>query len=153
MLEEYIVVLILGLLPISETRGAIIYGLGMNLNIFAVFLISVGANILTVPVIFWILKKWRFLDIAKKIFGKRIFNKIERNRERLEKWEELSLFAFVAIPAPFTGAWTGAFIATLLEMDKKKAFLVISLGVIFAALVTLAVSLGLISGFQFLNNL
>jgi len=152
MLNEYLIVLILGLLPISETRGAILYGLGAGLNIPIIFLIGIGSNILTIPIIFWALKKGGFLKLAKRFFGKRVYSKIEKNREKLNKWEELALLLFVAIPAPFTGSWTGALIAVLLDMNKKKAFLVISLGVLVAGITTLAIGLGLIEGINFFMN-
>jgi uncharacterized membrane protein len=152
MLKEYLIVLILGLLPISETRGAILYGLGMGLNIPLVFLIGVGANILTVPIIFWVLKKGGFLNLAKKLFGKRVYAKIEKDRKKFERWEELALLLFVAIPAPFTGSWTGALVAVLLNMNKKKAFLVIALGVLIAGITTLAIGMGLIQGINLFAN-
>ena len=51
---------------------------------------------------------------------------------------------FVGVPLPGTGAWTGCLIATLLRMDKKKAFLAAILGVIMASVIMMVVSYGVI---------
>ena len=42
---------------------------------------------------------------------------------------------FVAIPFPGTGAWTGALIAALLQLNRKKSFFTILLGVLIAAII------------------
>ena len=146
MLENYFWVFILSGLPISEIRGAILYGLGLNLNMTAVFLIGAAGNMLAVPIIFFALEKLNFIGLAKKLFGRKAYQKIEKHRDKLEKWEELALLLFTAIPFPVTGAWTATLIATLLEMNKKKAFLVIAIGIIIAGLITLGVAQGLITG-------
>jgi uncharacterized membrane protein len=48
---------------------------------------------------------------------------------------------FVAIPLPGTGGWTGALLASLLHLDRKKSFFVISLGVFIAGLIMTVLSL------------
>jgi uncharacterized membrane protein len=142
---DYIIVFILGMLPISEIRGAIIYGMGTNLNFPLVFLLGALGNIIIIPIIFFALEKLKLINLAKKLFGKKMYQKIEKNQKHIDKWGELALLIFVAIPAPVTGGWTGALIATLLKMDKKKSFIVITLGIIIAGLIT-AISVGLFAG-------
>jgi uncharacterized membrane protein len=142
---NYLIVFILGMMPVSEIRGAIIYGLGMNLNFASVFLLGALGNIIAIPIIFFTLEKLHFLTLAKRLFGKKMYAKIEKNQKSLDKWGELALLLFVAIPLPITGAWTGTFIATLLEMDKKKSWIVISIGIIIAGIIT-AISVGFFAG-------
>jgi uncharacterized membrane protein len=142
---DYIIVFILGMLPISEIRGAIIYGMGTNLNFPLVFLLGALGNIIIIPIIFFALEKLKLINLAKKLFGKKMYQKIEKNQKHIDKWGELALLIFIAIPAPVTGGWTGALIATLLKMDKKKSFIVITLGIIIAGLIT-AISVGLFAG-------
>ena len=50
--------------------------------------------------------------------------------ENLEFW---GLVLFVGIPLPGTGAWTGALIASLLNIPFKKAITAIFLGILIAA--------------------
>jgi len=121
--------------PISECRGAIIYGLSSGLDPFLVFGLSVLANIMMVPIIFWFLDKAHFRNLALKLFGKKMERIIEKNKRRFEKYEELALLLFVAVPLPVTGAYTGALIAHILDLNRKKAFAVIYFGVLIAAII------------------
>ena len=57
----------------------------------------------------------------------------------------MGLFLFVAIPLPGTGAWTGALVATLLELDLKKSFIVIAAGVFTAGVIVSILSFGLLN--------
>ena len=49
--------------------------------------------------------------------------------------------AFVAIPLPGTGAWTGALIAFLFGLDFRKSLLVICIGVFIAGVVVTSLCL------------
>ncbi|MGN0522278.1 MAG: small multi-drug export protein [Eubacterium sp.] len=45
------------------------------------------------------------------------------------------------MPLPGTGGWTGALLASLLHLDKKKSFGVICIGVFIAGLIITILSL------------
>ena len=62
----------------------------------------------------------------------------------MKKFKLLGLFIFVAIPLPGTGAWTGAFVASILNLRMKDALPVITAGVLTAGLVMLILSFGLL---------
>ena len=53
----------------------------------------------------------------------------------IEKYEFWGLVAFVGIPLPGTGAWTGALIAALLGIRFRKAFPAIVLGLVVATVI------------------
>ena len=55
------------------------------------------------------------------------------------------LVAFVAVPIPGTGAYTGTLMAYLLGFDRKPAAVAIALGVILSATLTTLAALGIIS--------
>ena len=59
------------------------------------------------------------------------------------KWEKWGLLAFVAIPLPGTGGWTGALVASLLNMKIKDSFPVIAVGVAIAGIIMAILSYGL----------
>ena len=63
---------------------------------------------------------------------------------QIQKYAYLGLFLFVGIPLPGTGAWTGSLIAALLEMDNKKSFGIIVLGVIMAGIIISILSYGVL---------
>jgi len=130
---EYLILAILAALPISEARGAIIYGLGVGIDPAAAFILAVLLNILMIPILFWVLRQAHFRQLAYKLFGKRMQEKIEKNKDTLNKYGILGLLIFVAVPLPVTGAWTGTFIANILKLNQRKSFIVISIGVIIAA--------------------
>ena len=52
------------------------------------------------------------------------------------------MILFVGIPLPGTGAWTGALVAALFDMDLKRASISILLGIFLAAIIMTVVSYG-----------
>ncbi|NOR18126.1 small multi-drug export [candidate division WOR-3 bacterium] len=135
-----VAVFLTSMLPIIELRGA----LPMAINLFQIawpkaFLISFIGNLVPVPFILWLLKP--IVKILSKIkplgiFFKWLFERTRRKGDKvIEKYEEIGLLAFVAIPLPGTGAWTGALIAFLFGLDFKKSFLVITIGVFIAGVI------------------
>ena len=46
-----------------------------------------------------------------------------KKRDKIDKYGVWGLLLFVAIPLPGTGGWTGALLASLLHLDKKKSFI------------------------------
>ncbi len=71
---------------------------------------------------------------------RRLVEKLDEKAEKKSKGLETAsfwgLFIFVAIPLPGTGGWTGALVASFLEMDIKKASIIIFLGILAAGLIT-----------------
>jgi len=139
MLETFL----LAMAPIGELRvalpaGIIVYGL----DYFTAYIVSVIGNI--VPVIFLLyfldpISKW--LSMHFKVCDK-FFNWVfERTRRKTNsemiKYGHIALIGFVAIPLPFTGAWTGAIAAFLFAVPNKKAFALICLGVLLSGIIVL----------------
>jgi len=132
---EYLIVFLLGGFPILEVRGAVIYGLSVGLKPYLVLFLGIAGNILIIPVIFYLFKRSHFRSLAMRLFGEGMRDRIDRHKARFEKWDELALLSFTALPLPITGGYTAAFLAELLDLNRKRAFLVISVGVIIAALI------------------
>jgi uncharacterized membrane protein len=65
----------------------------------------------------------------------------KKANKQIRKYEYLGLFFFVAIPLPFTGAWTGALISYLFNLKFFKSLLIIFLGVILAAIIMILLTL------------
>ena len=81
-------------------------------------------------------------------FGKivdKLENKAFSKRDTIDKYGPWGLWIFVAIPLPGTGAWTGAFVAAMLDMPLKKAFPSILVGVIIASIIMGLGSYGIVS--------
>ena len=71
-------------------------------------------------------------------------NKAISKSDKIQKYAYWGLLLFVGIPLPGTGAWTGSLIAALLNMDIKKSFFIIVLGVIMAGIIISVFSYGLL---------
>jgi uncharacterized membrane protein len=155
----FIIALILSAMPISELRGgmpiAIAYALKNNISLFFVFSVVILMNILGMLLSFFILdhlhKKLMKIQRYKKFFERKV-NRLRKKTERVRKnYSSLgfvALTAFVAIPLPGTGAWTGSFIAWLLGLNRKKSLLSISLGVLIAGIIVFIGTLGIFSLFK-----
>lgn len=133
------------MLPIIELRGAIPLAFAMGLPWWQAYLISVVGNLLPIPFILLFINiviKW-MAKSKVKFFNKIttfLMTKVEKNREKIEKYSFWGLCIFVAIPLPVTGAWTGSLVAAVIGMKPWKAFLSAVLGVLIAgAIVTLIV--------------
>lgn len=78
----------------------------------------------------------RFLDV--------LFERAKEKAGLVEEFQWLGLMLFVAVPFPGTGAWTGAIIASILDMPFWSAVSANFVGVVLAGLlVNLLVNLGL----------
>lgn len=138
------------MVPVIELRGALPIGVGMGLAPLAATAIAVAGNLVPIPFILillqYVLKFMRTKKYTKKVVLW-LEKKVEKNRGKVDKYGWWGLMILVAIPLPGTGAWTGALVASCLEMDKKKAFSAIVVGVLVAAVIVLAVTYGVTSIF------
>lgn len=140
-----VVVIITAVLPIVELRGAI----PLAINIFhlpwyyALFLAIVGNLAMVAPVLLLFHSVYRLL--SRIAFINRFLQWIlERTRRRsgiVEKYERIGLILFVAIPLPFTGAWTGALAAVIFGLKFSHAFLSIFIGLLIAGGIVTCLSL------------
>lgn len=150
---------ILTLIPLSELRVglplAISYAIEQKIPIFLIFIFIILLNILLVFFVFYFLDKIHGRLINWNFYNK-LFNKyLGRFQKRVDKFEKKykssgfwALLLFVAVPLPITGAWSGCLVSWLLDLDRKKSILAISLGVLIAGLIILLGSLSFIGLFD-----
>ena len=138
---------LIAMTPIGELRASIPVALEIyRLSVERAFALSVLGNM--VPVVFllfllkpmseWLSHRWyKFNRLFAWLF--------ERNRRvharKFEIYKELALVILVAIPLPFTGAWTGAICAFIFGIPFKKALPLIFFGVLIAGFAVTTVSL------------
>ena len=130
--------------PISELRGGIPLAIVSGLSPILAFLICTLANIVIIPIVFVFLNTINILLLRIPSYSTFFHKTLERSRNKIhksiEKYGYLGLAIFVAIPLPFTGAYTGVLGAWALGMNKKKSFASIALGVIIAGVIVTIVS-------------
>ena len=146
ILSKETIVFLVSLLPIIELRGGIITGYLLGIDFLPTFFIAFLGNIVPIPFILFFIKIiFKFL---KRTPLRKIVSwcerKAEEKNETIKKYAYLGLIIFVGIPLPGTGAWTGALIASTLNMDIKKTFLAISLGVLLAGIIISILSFGIL---------
>ncbi len=139
---------VIATLPISELRGAIPVALGVyKLPVWSAVLWAVLGNLAPLPIILKFLgpvsnflrERWRIWDR----FFNWLFARTRRRGERyFEVYKEMGLVLFVAIPLPVTGAWTGCVAGFLFGLSPGRTFSLITLGVLIAATIVTAASLG-----------
>ena len=144
-----LIVFLISLMPILELRGGLIAAALLGLNIVPAFIICIIGNLLPIPFILWFITPI-FNKLKKTKHLSKFVNKIEKKalskKDKIEKAEFWGLFFFVGIPLPGPGGWTGSLIASLINMDKKKAMLAITCGVLLAGLIVGSLSFGLLKG-------
>jgi uncharacterized membrane protein len=147
-----LIVLLISMLPISELRGAIPLGLTVyDLPVWSAFVFSVIGNLIPVVFIILILDLLinKFLIHQIYIFNRFftwLFNRTQRKHsKKFERWQDVALIVLVAIPLPFTGAWTGALAAFVFGIPIKRAFPLIAIGVLIAGIIVTSITLGIIS--------
>ncbi len=155
-LPSWFVVIIIAMIPIIELRGTILLwaaqGSGFSFTGFPypdgwlqIYIVSVIGNMIPIPFILvffpWIEKKLRRFKTFNRFFDW-LFTRTRKNAGKsVEKYEELALLLFVAIPLPVTGAWTGSLVSYLFGLNRIKSLLFIFVGVLMAGALMLVLVL------------
>jgi uncharacterized membrane protein len=134
------VVFTVSALPVVELRGGIPLGYMFGMNPCKVFALAVAGNMFPV---FGILAFLR-LSVVRHMAGP-FLTRARKLANSLGDSQSVAtaLALFVGVPLPGTGAFTGTFIAFVLDMPTKTAILSVGAGVVMAAcIMTLLSSLG-----------
>ncbi len=152
-LNPYVATFLLAIMPIGEMRISIPVALGFyKLSLSEALFISIVADIFIATLLIYFVNHVNDWIKGRSVKVDQILNKIfERTRRNFfhkhRVWGDLALMLLVAIPLPFTGIWTGALAAWLLEIPKGQALLYITLGIMISAYIVAFVSLGFIRVF------
>lgn len=135
--------------PIGEARLGIPFAVFNDVHYILAFAVGLVGNLLVFPLFMWLIdrfhqKLWpysfykrsmiRFSRLTKKGVG-----------DKLQKHGFWGLMVLVMVPMPGTGAYTGTIAAALFNVERKKAFLAVSLGtVVSCALMAAAAYLGIL---------
>lgn len=147
-----LLVIIISAMPLLELRGGILAAALLEVDPLLAYLIAIIGNIIPVPFILFFVKGFiKWLTKSKiKLFNKmaNILNdKVQKNKNKIEKYGYIGLLLFVGIPLPGTGAWCGTLMAAVLDMDKKKSFACIAAGILMAGIIMMLISYGIIGQF------
>ena len=150
-ISAYGAVFLVSMIPLIELRGSVIVGTAFGLPWLNVLALSIVGNLIHIPFILifgekliaW-LKTLPMLSRLTNWYEARLMSK----STTIQKYAFYGLWAFVGIPLPGTGAWSGSLIAALLDVPPKKAFAAVICGVLTAGLIMTIGSRGVVGLFQ-----
>ena len=153
MLQKYLFIILVSMVPLIELRGGVPIAIGMGIDFVPALVVCVIANMLPVPVIYLFARKVLLWGCDKKYIGKFFTYCIEKGERGGEKLKAkagknglfIALMLFVGIPLPGTGAWTGTLAASFLNMGFKETTKAVMLGVVIAGLIMGIASTGVFS--------
>jgi uncharacterized membrane protein len=137
-LPKELVIFVISMLPILELRGGMVAASLLGVPWAKAFIICFIGNMLPIPFILLFIKQiFKLLKKIPKISNIiiKIENAADKKGGKINKSRNLGLFTFVAVPLPGTGAWTGALIATMLDIRMRRSFPIIFIGVITAGII------------------
>lgn len=145
-----ILVFIISLMPILELRGGLLAAALLGLEPLPSYIISIIGNVLPVPFILLLITKiLAWMKNSKIKFFNKVANwldeKVEKHKGQIEKYGYWGVVLFVGIPLPGTGAWTGSLIASVLNMDRKKTFIAVLVGIVMASIIMMILSFGVVA--------
>lgn len=137
----------MAMVPVLELRGAIPMGVAAGLPPAAACVTAILGNLLPVPLIMLLSRRAADWLRETAFFGPKI-DWLERRAHLkgriVRKYRLLGLVVLVAIPLPGTGAWTGALVASVLDIRMRNAIPAIFLGLVIAGVLITFLTMGLI---------
>lgn len=154
MQNQILILIGLTLLPFLELRASIPYGiLNTDLNWAAVFLICGITNIILAPIIYFLLDKavhsFFFIKPFKKVYDYYIIKTQKKIQGYVEKYGEIGVTLFIAVPLPGSGVYSGALAAYILGMSYKDFIKSAIIGVLIAGAIVTAISISGNEAFKF----
>ena len=135
------------MVPVLELRGAIPVGVAAGLSPWVACVTAILGNLVPVPFIMLLIRNIFDWLRDTKFFGPKIVALEKRAHLKgrvVRKYRLAGLIILVGIPLPGTGAWTGALVAALLDIRLRNAIPAVFIGLLIAASITLAVTMGVI---------
>lgn len=138
ILPQWFQIFFMSMIPWLEARYVIPVAIKvMGWQWWQAFPLAVAGNLLPVPFILLFfkyiekyLRRFKFWsDLMDRLFS---YTR-RRANSKIQRYEYMGLLLFVALPVPFTGAWTGSLIAYLFGLKFIKSFITIFAGLVAAA--------------------
>ena len=136
-MNEFLIIF-MSAMPVLE-RGAIPVAVFiLHMSVLKAFILGViGMSLPIIPLLLF----WKYLSdmLANKFYW---FNRLsaflsdralKRHAEHFERWENIALLIFVAIPIPLlSGIWSGSLLAYVFHVPIKRAAIMMFLGVLIS---------------------
>lgn len=138
--------ILMAMVPVIELRGAIPFGVAAGISVKQALVCAIIGNLLPIPFILLFLRRvfvWmRKISTGFENLVEKLELRAKRKKGIVDKYEIIGLIILVAIPLPGTGAWTGALVATVLDIRMRRALPAITVGVVIAGILVSVITYG-----------
>ncbi len=141
-----IFLMLLSMVPVVELKGAIPIAAAIKVKWYRALLCTTTGNIIPMPFVlsygsrfFEKLKKIRWIDA----FISKINHYLDNQGDFLKRHASLAIILAISIPFTGIGGWGGSVIASMIELDKKEAFIAVVIGILISGIITTGVTYGL----------
>lgn len=139
---------LVAMVPAVEVKGAIPFGVALNLHPVQAYLCALSGSFIVVCFLAFF-TNWFYRYCKRKGYLKRFIGWIDKsvtkNHDKIAKFGPLGIFAYVAVPIPGTGTWTGSIIAGVLNMKPRIIILSVMCGNFVSGLIMTLASTGVAS--------
>ena len=141
---KMLLTMLVSMIPVIELRGGLPFGVALGLPYYLAFPAAVVGNLIPAPFIIVYIR--RVFGLMRKYLPRlnglvdNLEKKAHLKGKKVQKYQYIGLWLFVAIPLPGTGAWTGCLAAAFLGMRLKKAMPAVVLGVLTAGCIMLGLT-------------
>jgi uncharacterized membrane protein len=140
-LPPWLAVLLLAMVPLTELRGAIPFGvLVLKLSALEAFVFATLGNLIVVPILVLLLEPVSVWTRSRiKLVDRVLVWLFARTRRRLgpsfERIRDFALVSFVGVPLPGTGSWSGALAGFVFGVPRSRQIPLIGAGVVMAGVI------------------
>jgi len=124
-------------IPLAIAQGwnsLVAWAIGTLLSILTAIILCIGLDYIDAMI--------RKIPYINTFWNKYVSRTRKKLAEKLDKWGEIGLVLFVAIPLPGTGVYSGSVAAYALGIDIKNSIVLISIGAAIANAITVLSATG-----------
>ena len=138
---------LVAMVPAVEVKGAIPFGIALELEPVRAYIMAMTGSFIVVCFLafftIWFYRACKRHGILKRFIGW-IDKIVENHQEKIKKLGPFAIFAYVAVPVPGTGTWTGSIIAGVLNMRPWVIILSVMCGNFVSGLIAALASSGVV---------
>ena len=146
---EFCFTMLVSMAPVVELRGGIPFGVALGLPLPLAVIAAVVGNMVPAPFIILFTRRiylWLQAHIPPlRGLLEKLERRVESKKKLVLRYQFWGLLLLVAVPLPGTGVWTGAMVAAVMDLRIKRAVPAIFGGVLIAAAIVAAITMGLFS--------
>jgi|TARA_B100001971_G_C18158431_1_gene519975 uncharacterized membrane protein len=157
MISDVLNVAWITLLPFLELRASIPYGIVKGMSGPLVFLVASIVNIvlglLLYPLVGWLVRMGTSVSFVDSLYQRYVIKIQKKLHSLTEKYGEWAIAAFIAVPLPGSGVYSGALAAYLIGLSYRKFLVACIVGVTIAGVLVTLISLSGVGAALFLKQI